>query len=285
MRQGFSARILPELGLAFMLCVAPISAVAADSSAWDSDIRSSVRLIGAASVRESQGVVLRAGVEIKLQPGWKTYWRYPGDSGVPPAFDFSTSENIKSVTVLWPAPLRFADGSGNAIGYKGSVTFPVRVVPSDPSKPVTLRLRLDYAVCETLCVPAKGNAELALTGAAGSQDAAVRSAEARVPRRSALGEGPAPAFRKIWRETSGGKERVFVELAVLDGVDVDLFAEGPSSDWALPLPEPLPGAGAGAKRFAFDLDGLPAGASAQGAAIRLTATTGSSAVETEFRLD
>lgn len=268
-----------------MLCMAPVSAGAADASSWDSDLRSAVRLIGAASVRESEGMVLRAGVEIKLQPGWKTYWRYPGDSGVPPAFDFSGSDNVKSVDVLWPAPLRFTDGSGNAIGYKGSVTFPVRIVAGDSSKPVTLRLKLDYAVCETLCVPAKGKAELKLTGAAGSQDAAVRSAEARVPRRLALGEGPAPAFSKAWRETKSGKDRVLVELAVPDGVDVDLFAEGPSSDWALPLPEPLTGSTAGTRRFVFDLDGLPSGVSPQGAAIRLTATAGPSAFETVIRLD
>ena len=124
-----------------------------------------------------------------MQPGWKTYWRYPGDSGVPPVFDFAASDNVKSVTVLWPAPVRFADGGGNSIGYKGGVIFPLRVVPLEPGKPVTLRLNLDYAVCETLCVPAKGKAELELTDATGSQEAALKSAEARVPKPVALGRG------------------------------------------------------------------------------------------------
>ncbi len=50
---------------------------------------------------------LRAGIELRLATGWKTYWRYPGDSGVPPRFDFSKSTNVKSVTVRWPAPHRF----------------------------------------------------------------------------------------------------------------------------------------------------------------------------------
>src|SRR5688572_16826434 len=112
MREGFRARILPDFLLAFLVCAASASAAAADVSAWDNDIRSAVRLIGSATIREPGGPVLRAGVEIKMEPGWKTYWRYPGDSGVPPVFDFATSENVKSATVLWPAPVRFSDGGG-----------------------------------------------------------------------------------------------------------------------------------------------------------------------------
>ena len=101
--------------------------------------------------------MFRAGVEIKLKPGWKTYWRYPGDSGVPPVLTFSQSENVKAVTVLYPAPTRFADGGGgNSIGYKGGVILPLRVVPRDAARPVVLRLKLDYAACEKLCVPADG---------------------------------------------------------------------------------------------------------------------------------
>jgi DsbC/DsbD-like thiol-disulfide interchange protein len=284
MQEGFRARISPELALVLLLCAATPT-VAADVSPWDNDIRSAVRLIGASASRESGGAVLRAGVEIKMQPGWKTYWRYPGDSGVPPVFDFAASDNVKSATVLWPAPVRFADGGGNSIGYKGAVVFPLRVVPRDAGKPVTLRLNLDYAVCETLCVPAKGKAELVLSNAAGSQEAVLKAAEARVPKPGAWGDGPSLMLRKAWRDTASGKPQVFVEVVAPPGADVDLFAEGPASDWALPLPEPVAGAAAGTKRFVFDLDGLPTGATAQGAAIKLTATSGQEAVEAVFRLD
>lgn len=261
----------------------PVSAT--DVSAWDNDIRSAVRLIGANASGDSAGAVLRAGVEIKMQPGWKTYWRYPGDSGVPPAFDFAASDNVKSATVLWPAPVRFADGSGNSIGYKGGVIFPLRVVPLEPGKPVTLRLNLDYAVCETLCVPAKGKAELRLANALGSQETLLKSAEARVPKPVALGEGSSLILRRAWRDVGSGKPRVLVEIAAPAGADVDLFAEGPTSEWALPLPEPVAGAATGTRRFVFDLDGLPTGATAQGAAIKLTATTAQEAIEAVFRLD
>ena len=100
--------------------------------------------------------MFRAGVEIKLKEGWHTYWRYPGDSGVPPVLDFSKSQNVKAVTVLYPAPSRFPDGAGgNSIGYTGVLILPLHVVPQDAGKPVTLDLKLDYAVCEKLCVPAE----------------------------------------------------------------------------------------------------------------------------------
>ncbi len=271
--------------LALLLCAAAAPAAAADASLWDNDTRSAVRLIGAGNVRENGGLVLRGGVEIKLQPGWKTYWRYPGDAGVPPLFDFAASDNVKSATVLWPAPVRFADGSGNSIGYKTAVIFPLRIVPQDVSKPVRLRLNLDYAVCETLCIPAKAKAELLLSGSQGSQDAALKAAEALVPKPRAIGDGGTLSIRKAWRDNSSGKPQVVVEVTAPQGSNVDLFAEGPSPDWALPLPSPVAGAASGSKRFVFELDGLPSGAKAEGAALRLTATAGSEAVEAVFRLD
>ena len=133
--------------------------------------------------------MFRAGVEIKLKEGWKTYWRYPGDSGVPPVLDFSKSQNVKAVTVLYPAPTRFPDGAGgNSIGYKGDVILPLHVVPQDAGKPVTLNLKLDYAVCEKLCVPAEAKLELLLTGAETANEAARqrgRGAGAEGRRRSA----------------------------------------------------------------------------------------------------
>ena len=84
--------------------------------------------------------VLLGGIAIQLQPGWKTYWRNPGDSGVPPRFDFSKSDNVEAVTVLWPAPKKFDDGAGGtSLGYKKQVVLPLRIVAKNADKPVTLR--------------------------------------------------------------------------------------------------------------------------------------------------
>src|SRR3954454_9557152 len=129
--------LLPIPAAASLRMMTACAATAADVSPWSGCMQSAARLISARAVNESGGRMFRAGVEIKLKDGWKPYWRYPGDSGVPPVLDFSKSQNVKTVTVLYPAPHRFSDGAGgNSIGYKGDILWPLHVVPQDAGKPV-----------------------------------------------------------------------------------------------------------------------------------------------------
>jgi DsbC/DsbD-like thiol-disulfide interchange protein len=277
-------------GLA-IACSGIAMARAQDASAWEGDLHAAARLIAGAP-GSADAKWLRAGIEIRLDPGWKTYWRYPGDSGVPPSLDFAASENVKSVTMLWPAPKRFADGAGgHSIGYAGDVVLPLRVIPQDASKPSSLRVKIGYAICGDLCVPAQADLDLRLTGAAGAAGPAVVAAEARVPRRVSLGSNGGAAglsIRTVRRETDGTHDRVVVEVAAPDGAPVDLFVEGPTPDWALPLPDladAAAGSAPGVRRFTFDLDGLPPGAHAEGAILTLTAVSLTDAIEVETHLD
>lgn len=81
--------------ISVMLFIAtPGPLAAAEASRWDGDSRAAVRLISGSARHEGGTRVLRAGIQLKLGPGWKMYWRYPGDAGVPPRFDFAGSENI-----------------------------------------------------------------------------------------------------------------------------------------------------------------------------------------------
>jgi DsbC/DsbD-like thiol-disulfide interchange protein len=251
------------------------TARAADASIWDGDARSAARLVAGSPV--SRGAI-RAGLELRLGTGWKTYWRYPGDSGVPPRFDFAKSTNVKSVTVRWPAPHRFSDESGASIGYKGGVLLPLEIVPANPAQPVTLRVAVEYAICEKLCIPAAASAALGL-GAASSFDAALAAAQARVPKPAALGDSAPLAIRTVKREPGSPNSRVVVEVAAPDGAPLDLFVEGPTDEWALPLPEPVAGSAPGRRRYSFELDGLPPGAAAAGATLRFTLVSGDKAIE------
>jgi DsbC/DsbD-like thiol-disulfide interchange protein len=253
---------------------------AADSSMWDGDARSAMRLVAGSAGADR--TALRAGIELRLGNGWKTYWRYPGDSGVPPRFDFSKSTNVKSVAVRWPAPHRFTDENGASIGYKNSVMLPLDIVPADPTRPVTLRLTLEYAVCEKLCISAAGSATLTVPTPS-SFDRALAAAEAHVPRGATLGGNSPLAVRSVVHEL--GSSRVVVEVAAPDGAPLDLFVEGPTEDWALPLPEPVKNAAPGTRRFSFELDGLPPGASAAGATLRFTLISGDNAIEVTSVLD
>src|SRR5258707_13332876 len=98
------------LGLAATLLASSlaIEARAQYASPWQRDGHSAVRLLAGSR----SGAVLMGGIAFQLEPGWKTYWRTPGDSGVPPRFDFSKSDNIEAVTSLWPPPLKLDPGPG-----------------------------------------------------------------------------------------------------------------------------------------------------------------------------
>jgi DsbC/DsbD-like thiol-disulfide interchange protein len=274
-----------------LICVGsmPPSAQAQDASRWDGEPHGATRLIAGAAVKSADATLARAGIEIRLDPGWKTYWRYPGDSGVPPTLDFAGSANVKSVTTLWPAPERFSDGAGGySIGYRGEVILPLRIVAADPGRPSSLHLKLGYAVCGKLCVPAQADLDLTLSGKPGAEEPSLTAAEAHVPLRLALGETRGLGIAAVHRQADGKHDRVVVDVAVPDGAPIDLFVEVPTAEWALPLPQPagpVPNGAAGTRRFTFDLDGLPPGAQAKGALLTFTAVSGSEAIEVEARLD
>ena len=277
---------LTIVALAYLL--GPALAHAQDASAWDKNRNSAARLVAGVAVKNADAAYLHAGVELRLDPGWKTYWRYPGDSGVPPTFDFSGSDNVKAVTVEWPAPARFPDGAGgNSIGYVDRVILPLRVVAKDLNKPTSLHLKLDYDVCANMCVPADATLDLALSGN-GAEETAIDKAAARVPRHVAPGPDAGPnkglAVIAAHREPGDAHERIVVEVAAPQDATVDLFAEGPTPDWSLPLPEPLDRDGE-RRRYAFDLDGLPPGADAKGVTLTFTLVSPDDAIEVPIRLD
>lgn len=125
-----------------------------------------------------------AAMDLRLSPGWKTYWRAPGEAGIPPEFDWTGSENIKAVRIHWPSPSVFHSNGLQTVGYHDALMLPVEITPQDPSRPVTVRLRVDLGVCKDICMPA----ELGFAGqlpAAGKPDAAIRAALADQPRRGA----------------------------------------------------------------------------------------------------
>lgn len=252
---------------------------AQDASPWAQDAHSAVRLLAGSR----SGAVLLGGVAFHLEPGWKTYWRTPGDSGVPPRFDFSKSDNVEAVTILWPAPKQFPDGAGGtSLGYKGDVVLPLRIVAKAADKPVTLRAAISYAVCDKLCVPVDATAELAFTNVASTEDGALSAALDTVPKPANVGDPNPLTIRDVHRE---GTKDVIVDVVAPDSDDVHLFVEGPTPDWALPVPKPLQHSPPGVRRFGFALEGLPPDAHAEGAALKLTLVGGSRAYEFNINLE
>ncbi len=123
-------------------------------------------LAGAAQATDLDGIVqaeLRPGwrkadgthmtaLQLTLAPGWKTYWRAPGDAGIPPSFDWSGSENMKSVGVTWPTPKVMYQSGMRSVGYSDLVVFPIAIAP-ETAGPITLNARVDLGLCKDICLP------------------------------------------------------------------------------------------------------------------------------------
>ena len=123
-----------------------------------------------------------AGVAITMPAGSHTYWKMPGDAGVPPVFSFAGSRNLRDAKVAFPAPSRITEAGLEAFGYVDHVVLPVDVTPADPAQPVDLHVDVNYAVCNTICIPAHGSASVTLRpGASGPDASTVAAAEAAVP--------------------------------------------------------------------------------------------------------
>jgi DsbC/DsbD-like thiol-disulfide interchange protein len=106
------------------------------------------------------GKAYSAGLYIKLEKDWKTYWRNPGDAGVPPSITAEPNSNLGSIVVDFPLPLRIVDESGTAFGYHDEVLFPITVTPKDVGYPLSVHFSSFFGVCQKVCTPAKFDAML-----------------------------------------------------------------------------------------------------------------------------
>jgi DsbC/DsbD-like thiol-disulfide interchange protein len=275
---GFALALSPTTAATLATISLATQARAEDASAWQKAAHSAVRLLAGSR----SGPVLLGGIAVQLDPGWKTYWRTSGDSGVPPRFDFAGSDNVEAVTVLWPAPMKFDDGAGGiSLGYHDQVVLPLRIVAKNADKPVTLRADISYAVCEKICIPVEARADLVFASVASTEDNALLAALDTVPKPANVGDPNPLTIRDIKRE---GKSTVLVDVLSPDARTVNLFVEGPTPDWSLPVPKLLEHSPAGVKRFAFQLEGVPPGTNPEGAALKLTLVGGDRAYEFNINL-
>ena len=121
-----------------------------------------------------------AALELRLAPDWKTYWRSPGDAGIPPHFDWAGSENVASVRFHWPSPDVFHTNGRQSIGYHDDLVLPIEVTALDPSRPVRLKARVDLGVCKDICMPASLDLSVDLS-LPGDADPVIKTALAAQP--------------------------------------------------------------------------------------------------------
>src|SRR5262249_52570547 len=270
----------------------------AQASTWFELLNARARLIGGApAVRGATSYL--AGVEVALDEGWKTYWRMPGDAGVPPNFDWSRSLNVATVTVLYPAPVRISEPAAETIGYKHSVVFPIEVVPKDANEPVSLALGLEFGVCREICIPAEANLSLDLTptgptGMAGQPSPAILAALEKVPRPPATRHADDPRVTRATAFLEGGEPHLVIVASFPRGDQgADLFIEAPEGLY-LPMARRAPNpsgngegrleadAGNDLVRFEVDLARTGNAQELKGKILRLTLVSEAGAAEANW---
>lgn len=259
-RGRWSATVL----VAAMLAVAPAGPAWALASAWSVGHKAQARLV-AGRATPADGGALLAFIEIELAPGWKTYWRSPGDAGLPPEFDWSKSANLAKADVKFPAPKHFVDKSGHTLGYEGRVFLPVAVTPEAADRPIALAVDVHYGICKEICVPIEANLALDIpAGATALAPAAALMALDRVPRAQDKVLADDPVLVRAESQLDGAAPKIVVEAKFPGNpADAAVFLEAAGGQF---LPVPVE-AGTGA-------DGSRVFAAALGAGFDLAALRG-----------
>jgi DsbC/DsbD-like thiol-disulfide interchange protein len=247
------------------------------TSAWSLAPQSRARLVaGAAKHVDGRGGVL-AGVEIALSPKWKTYWRMPGDSGVPPQFDWSGSQNLAEATVLYPVPQLFKDKSGTTIGYVSSVVFPVEIRPLEPSLPIKLVVAVEYGACLDICIPVEARLTLDIPPAAvPAAGVPLTNALSQVPRTGDHRHDADPRLQKVSTEPDG----LLVTVSAAEaGGPVGLLVEAPDGLYVSPPDSKQPTGNVAEFRIPLSAPDLSA---LNGKSLVLTVVNGLGATETRW---
>lgn len=229
MRLGMaSARSLLFMSLLFMNSAAPATA-ASYATDWIQGHNSRARLI-VGGAPASDGTIARyVALELALAPGWKTYWRHPGVSGgIPPQLSWQGSQNLKRTKLKYPAPKRMADPTGEAIGYKKSVVFPIAVEARTPSSPMVVNLKAFYGVCREICIPAEAHFKVTLPPSSFMQSPTpLVKALRRVPVSADSNAGAKPVLKSVTKiEAGAGRHGLMFDVHYPGGTaGADLFAE------------------------------------------------------------
>ncbi len=168
-----------------------------------------------------------AGLELKVKPGWKTYWRSPGDAGLPPRLDWTASKNLGKAALAYPTPKRFKLFGIQTFGYGGQVVFPVEVSVAKPGEAVSLSATVEVLVCEKICVPQTLNLALDLPAGAATPDTETAQTISRF-QNSVPKAGPIPglSITRAIATTRDNRPALQVHVAASTPfVKPDVFAE------------------------------------------------------------
>ena len=276
--KGLKSRASAAGLLALGVLLASQAALGA-AGGWVEEEQARLRLIS--GQQSIAGETADLGLEFDLKPGWKIYWRSPGDAGLPPQVDWSGSENLKRAELAWPVPHRFSLFGLETFGYGGQVVLPISAEVERPGEPLNLRAKVDYLICEEICIP--HTAELAFDlppgdGARAPQAFLIESFRDQVP---GLGAERGLGITSV--ALAGSREEPVLQVSARSDRPFkapDLLVEAPRGfQFGVPKVSLSDGGKTAVLRAAVSRS--PADSALEGEAVTVTVTDGARGVETD----
>jgi len=249
----------------------------AGSSSWFETDGARMRLI---SLPAPDGKTLRAGLQFEMQEGWKTYWRSPGGSGLPPQIQFLGSKNVAKAQMRLPVPSLYRDEAGTSIGYKGNVVFPIEVKLAASGRPATLAASGVVGICSDICIPVPFQLSVEESAAGGSSFDIIRAlnkAQSDLPKAAIEG------FSIKSASSDEAAQAVTVSATVPKGSgEANLFVEGPSS-WYLSAGK-LTSQKENSATFTIDVQDAPSDSTIVGTELVLTLVANGKGIEQKIKI-
>lgn len=266
--------------LFLLLSMLPASAWAA-ASPWQHSDELSVRLISGTEGTEGQAEIMM-GLELQLAEGWHTYWRSPGDAGMPPSFDTGKSKNLETLEVLYPLPIRYSAMGMDTIGYKGRLILPLKISLKEAGQPLNFNARLDLLICSDLCLPKTFSLSLDLPATGGATHSTeyhlIEKALERVP----ATDNPSLQITDVIRNAKSIHVKIKSEQKLREP---DVLIES-DKNYAFSPPKKQVGPTGQTATFVFDLlSDLTEGESLAALPLTLTAIDGDNAIEQRLTPD
>ncbi|NLS02645.1 cytochrome C biogenesis protein [Rhizobium sp. P32RR-XVIII] len=180
----------------------------AEMSDWVDNAGGRMRLI--ALPPDSEGT-MRGALQIEPKPRWITYWREPGNSGIPPQISVAPESGVTLKAIRFPVPKHLSDGRIDDIAYDAAVSLPLTFSAKDASGPLTLKASAFIGICKDICIPFQGEFSLAIGSANQSrpeEEAILKSAEASLP------EKPSSQFKVTSYKVSEDKKQLWLQIAL-----------------------------------------------------------------------
>ncbi|WP_158969079.1 protein-disulfide reductase DsbD domain-containing protein [Chachezhania sediminis] len=218
-------RTLRPLVLAAGLASAALLPQAARADSLDDLVR--IEVLDGGQTRDGAYV---GAIRLVLKDGWKTYWRAPGEAGIPPRFDWSGSRNLAGVEITWPTPKVIEQDGLTTIAYEHQMVLPIEIVPRHPGQPVVLRGRMEFGICSDVCIPGTLDFDRQIDGTS-ARNPAIAAAQADRPY-SAREARVASATCTVRPTRNGLQLTAEIRMPSAGGREVAVIEPGDGPYWA-----------------------------------------------------